>query len=1383
MTRKHIWLSAFFTLVVMSLMAHTPDLGRKKPQRPTVVPRGFCANSESFIDQDINNVRARLLGGGDCWWDFTDGRYIVPKVDPTSGQREVSSIFAASVWLGGVDAAGNLKLACQDYRPGGRNDFWPGPLDPVTGTTTEEVCKSWDRHFKVTGDEIRQHLNNVVSGLLDPALIPRGVKGWPAKGNPYFIEVNRFPLPSTQQGLAGFFDADFDGEYDPLKGDYPSIEIRGCDASRYPSEMVFWIYNDEGSNSSHGRTGGDPIQMEVQVQAFGYQTSDALNDMTFQRYKLINRATELIDSTYFAMWVDADLGCFQDDYIGCDTINDLMVTYNQDAVDGQPGANCGDVATYGDNVPMIGVDYFRGPRRPITIIDSITGEPIDILVEIGMSSFMYFNNPNVGTPEPPTTDPNLPAEFYNYLTGTWRDGTPLTFGGTGYNVGSTNLVKYALPSNPNDPNGWSMCTANLNFGDRRTLQASGPFLLKPGAQNELIIGVPFVANIDYPCPDVELLLRADKLAQGLFDNCFERLEGPDAPTVGWVEMDRQLIAVLSNSGVSNNKDEGYIQKDFLAPNTVDRDSASYKFEGYKIFQVLNPQVSVGDFDDPDQARLVAQVDKKNGIKRIFNWVDAPDPTDPENIKKKVFYPVERVDGGDAGIRNTFSITEDQFATGNARQLINHKKYYYAVVAYAHNNYRNFEVIDGKEFGQQNPYLEGGRVMIQTVIPRPILDRVLNSAYGDGVAITRLEGVGAGGNFLDMSDEERTRLINSGDGNITYLPGKGPLNIIIFNPFEVKEGEFEVQFVDSNGGDNILDKNATWELKRIDIPNSPVVASARGIDEFNEQVFAEYGFSVTITQRPEPGNYTPSRQIAGIEDPGPANGGIGQEWAFANPNQPWLFGLQDGDNGNLFNFVRRDKNDDDFVLDPEGGLSSMGNGVFVPYPVISAELPFGPFATGPGAINRMITPAWTGKIGGNYYNSTALGDLNPMSSNNRYTRINALPNVDIVFTNDKSLWSRCVVIETASEYYTGNVAGVIKDPTLNTESGTGRIRQSFDSRYALSVGKDDNNGDGLPDEDNAIEPDSLPDPTATLPNKKVVNPVKGQPLRGMGWFPGYAINVETGERLNVFFGENSVYSKTVDPAYTGRDMLFNPTSQFLREENFAAEVQDFLMGGQHFVYVSNTKYDECLYIRARLNPDYWTSAALKNLRKVQAIENIAWAGMLGLTPSFSLKSLKDGLIPDQLVVKLRVENGYAVQKNGGSGHPRYRFKINGQSATELDVVQVENAMDSIKMVPNPYYGFSEYESSAQSNVVKITNLPAKCVVSIYSLDGRFIRQYKRDESYSIYSQITPALEWDLKNNKGVPVAAGVYLIHVQADGMGERTLKWFGVPRFFTPVGS
>ena len=47
---------------------------------------------------------------------------------------------------------------------------------------------------------------------------------------------------------------------------------------------------------------------------------------------------------------------------------------------------------------------------------------------------------------------------------------------------------------------------------------------------------------------------------------------------------------------------------------------------------------------------------------------------------------------------------------------------------------------------------------------------------------------------------------------------------------------------------------------------------------------------------------------------------------------------------------------------------------------------------------------------------------------------------------------------------------------------------------------------------------------------------------MGWFPGYAIDLETGERLNVIFSEDSWLA-----GENGRDMIWNPTSNIVTEE--------------------------------------------------------------------------------------------------------------------------------------------------------------------------------------------------------------------------------------------
>lgn len=1338
---NRLWILALLAFGAWSLEAREPD-GRPKAHKTTQKAqyRDVCANSESAIDQAINNVRARLLGGGDCWWDLSRGRYIVPKVDPASGQPEVSSIFAGAVWLGGIDPGNNLKLACQDYRSDGKNDFWPGPISP-SGVTESFTCANWDRHFRVTGDEIRKHLANIAKGNLNEADIPRGIKGWPAKGNEYFQSVWGFDLPFTEQALAGFYDAGPTiGTYEPLEGDYPSIEIRGCPLDKYPDEMIFWIYNDHGGGQAHARTNGKPIQMEVQVQAFGYTTNDELNDMTFQRYKLINRAQDYIDSMFFAMWCDPDLGCSDDDYIGCDTAKSLMYIYNQDQVDGQPGATCaGGIATYGSHIPLLGIDYFRGP---LGLRLNAMGEEEEY--ELGMNSFMYYNRGGTGGGAG-QADPSAPNEYYNYITGTWRDGTPLTYGGSGYkqNDPTATRIRYCFTEPPNDPSGWSMCTANLPLGDRRTLQASGPFRLKPGAVNELIIGVPWVPDIEYPCPDMENLFRADKLAQGLFDNCFELLDGPDAPTADWIELNKEVVVVLTNKQYpeSNNfvkENEDYEQIDFLAPDTIKnssdpliKDKAKYKFEGYKIYQLRNENVSAKDYDDPDKGRLVYEVDIKNGIKKIYNWEETRDPA----TNKKVYYPVIQVDGADKGIKHTFSITEDKFASGNDKRLVNHKKYYFSVIAYAYNNYGTFDPFTQPAKGQQRAYLAGRRnIEVKTVIPRPIVDQSLNSVYGEGVVITRLEGQGAGGNFLDLDEATRNNIVSAGfDSTLTYQPGRGPLTVTVFNPFEIKDGEYELKFVDGNPNDTKLDDTAHWELRKL--PDGAVIASEKTIAKLNEQIILQYGFSVTIAQTAEPGQKADDR-----------NGAIGGEVEYADPNNAWLFGFPDDLGGSpFFNFVKTAALEKDELIDPKQGLSTIGNGWFVPY--VLADFDAGQY----------FTPAWK-----NTLNNAAVG--------NKKDKLPLLPNVDIVLTSDKSKWSRCAVIETASELYTGDTTGVFK---IQNNGSKGRLM--FDIRYAPSVGKEDVNGDGLPDPDGELNPSTAPG------NVGIPAAFQGKPVYGMGWFPGYAIDVETGRRLNIFFGENSGYNSAIKPGFTGRDMLWNPTDQFT-DPDFSGFWGGGVLGGHHWVYVMNTNYDSCTALRKRITPEFGAPAL-----KVQQVGRIAWAGMLQMATGYQMKPLREGLIPNDARIKLRVDNAYQTwyndnDSNKKTGHPKYQFKIQGREPSALTEVAVQNALDSVKMVPNPYYGFSEYESSQFTNTVKITNLPGKCKVTIYSLDGKFIRQYNRDEVYMPYDQISPAIEWDLKNSKGIPVASGVYLVHVDAPGMGERTLKWFGIGRQYDPSG-
>ena len=91
-------------------------------------------------------------------------------------------------------------------------------------------------------------------------------------------------------------------------------------------------------------------------------------------------------------WVDADVGNFSDDYVGCDTVRGLGFCYNGTAVDGTANG-------YGANPPAVGVDFFQGPFG-------------DAGSRLKMQRFVYYENDFTlrGNPE-------VATHFYGYLRG------------------------------------------------------------------------------------------------------------------------------------------------------------------------------------------------------------------------------------------------------------------------------------------------------------------------------------------------------------------------------------------------------------------------------------------------------------------------------------------------------------------------------------------------------------------------------------------------------------------------------------------------------------------------------------------------------------------------------------------------------------------------------------------------------------------------------------------------------------------------------------------------------------------------------------------------------------------------------------------------------
>jgi hypothetical protein len=146
--------------------------------------------------------------------------------------------------------------------------------------------------------------------------------------------------------------------------------------------MTWSVYND-ADVSKHTNMGTDPLGLEVQHTAFAYARGGALGQVIFQKFKIINKGFNTIDSTYVSLWADPDLGNASDDLVGCDTTLSLGYCYNE-----------GSDNIYGAAPPAVGYDFFQGPIVLAGETDTafVSGEPRPGFRNLPMTSFNKYIN-------------------------------------------------------------------------------------------------------------------------------------------------------------------------------------------------------------------------------------------------------------------------------------------------------------------------------------------------------------------------------------------------------------------------------------------------------------------------------------------------------------------------------------------------------------------------------------------------------------------------------------------------------------------------------------------------------------------------------------------------------------------------------------------------------------------------------------------------------------------------------------------------------------------------------------------------------------------------------------------------------------------------------
>ncbi|MEO1074514.1 MAG: T9SS type A sorting domain-containing protein, partial [Bacteroidota bacterium] len=289
--------------------------------------------------------------------------------------------------------------------------------------------------------------------------------------------------------------------YDLAAGDRPRL---------FGTQTAFWVMNDVGV--PHQRTQSLPLGIEVQVTAWAIATTEAALDQgTYYRYRLVNKSGQPIDEVVLTTFVDADVGNeFEDDYIGSDPARSLMFAYNADNED---------EGGYGTPPPAVGVRF----------LDPAAG------------AAAYFNSGACDD----LCDPQGAEQYRFYQTGRWKDGLPLTVGGTGRT--GTEPTSFVYPGEPgtywseacpDDPG----CGDPIPPSDRRFQISTVPFDLPAGASRDVTFAMPFAFGtqnygpVGNPTGSVQAMKLASDRIQAAFDDGSLFAPAPrqlilDAPTL------------------------------------------------------------------------------------------------------------------------------------------------------------------------------------------------------------------------------------------------------------------------------------------------------------------------------------------------------------------------------------------------------------------------------------------------------------------------------------------------------------------------------------------------------------------------------------------------------------------------------------------------------------------------------------------------------------------------------------------------------------------------------------------------------------------------------------------------------------------------------------
>jgi len=115
---------------------------------------------------------------------------------------------------------------------------------------------------------------------------------------------------------------------------------------------------------------------------------------------------------------------------------------------------------------------------------------------------------------------------------------------------------------------------------------------------------------------------------------------------------------------------------------------------------------------------------------------------------------------------------------------------------------------------------------------------------------------------------------------------------------------------------------------------------------------------------------------------------------------------------------------------------------------------------------------------------------------------------------------------------------------------------------------------------------------------------------------------------------------------------------------------------------------------------------------------------------------------------------------------YRFKM---AASGISIEKAKSELANIRVVPNPYIAAetweprNTYSSGRGPREIHFINLPKECTIRIFNVSGAMVKKIDHSAVAENGTEI-----WDVLSDEKFEIAYGVYVYHVEAPGVGQRT---------------